>query len=81
VLAEGMTMVSPPAGQGYARRMTDEHRADVEKVREVAKEFGSPGQDVTPDERDADDRDALQDEMRRRQAAGDDEPLADRSAG
>jgi hypothetical protein len=61
--------------------MTEEHRADVEKVREVAEEFGSPGQDVTPDERDADDRDPLQDEIRRRQAAGHDKPLADRDAG
>jgi hypothetical protein len=61
--------------------MTEEHRADVEKVREVAEEFGGPGQDVTPDERDADDRDALQDEIRRRRSAGDDEPPADRDAG
>jgi hypothetical protein len=61
--------------------MTDEHRADVEKVRKVAEEFGSPGQDLTPDERDADDRDPLQDEIRRRQAAGHDKPPSDRDAG
>jgi hypothetical protein len=51
--------------------MTDEHRADVEKVRKVAEEFGSPGQD----------RDPLQDEIRRRQAAGHDKPPSDRDAG
>jgi hypothetical protein len=57
--------------------MTDKHRADVEKVREVAKDLGSPGQDVTPDERDRDDRDPIQDEIRRRRDKGDDEPIAD----
>jgi hypothetical protein len=56
--------------------MTEEHRADVEKVRQVAEELSTPGQDETPDERDADGRDAIQDEIRRREAAGD-EPLAD----
>jgi hypothetical protein len=30
--------------------MTDEHRADPEKVREVAEDLGTPGQDATPDE-------------------------------
>jgi hypothetical protein len=55
--------------------MTDEHRADTEKVREVAADLGSPGQDVTPDEPDADERDPLQKEIRRRKAAGHDEPL------
>jgi hypothetical protein len=59
----------------YAWRMTDEHRADTEKVREVAADLGSPGQDVTPDEPDADERDPLQKEIRRRKAAGHDEPL------
>jgi hypothetical protein len=73
-------MASSTAGQGYARRMTDEHRADTEKVREVAADLGSPGQDVTPDERDSDDRDPLRDEIRRRRTAGDDEPLADRDS-
>jgi hypothetical protein len=57
--------------------MTNEHRADIETVRQVAADLGSPGQDATPDERDADDRDPLQKEIRRRQAAGHDEPLAD----
>ena len=60
--------------------MTDEHRADTEKVRQVAEDLGSPGQDATPDERDADDRDPLQGEIRRRQAKGDDKPIADRDA-
>jgi hypothetical protein len=58
--------------------VTDEPRADAEKVREVAENLGSPGQDATPDERDVDDRDALRDELRRRQAKGDDEPVAER---
>jgi hypothetical protein len=61
--------------------MSDEHRAGIQKVREVAKQLGTPGQDATPDERDPDDRDALQDEIRRRQAQGDDKPIADRDAG
>ena len=60
--------------------MSEEHRASIKKVREVAQELGTPGQDATPDERDADARDPLQDEIRRRQAKGDDEPLADRDA-
>jgi hypothetical protein len=58
--------------------MTDEHRADVEKVRKVAEDLGTPGQDATPDERDADDRDPVQDELRRRRARGDDPAIADR---
>ena len=53
--------------------MTDEPRADVDKVREVAERLGSPGQDATPSEREDDERDVLQDELRRRQARGDDE--------
>ena len=57
--------------------MSDEPRADADKVREVAEELGTPGQDATPDERDDDDRDALQAELRRRQARGDDAPAAD----
>jgi hypothetical protein len=60
--------------------MTDEHRADVEKVREVAEHLGTPGQEATPDERDTNDRDPLQVEIRRRQAKGDDTPIADRDA-
>jgi hypothetical protein len=58
--------------------MTEEHRADVERVREVAEKLGSPGQDLTPDKRDGDERDPLQDEIRRRQADGDDEAPSDR---
>jgi hypothetical protein len=54
--------------------MTDEHRADIETVRQVAADLGSTGQDATPDERDADDRDPLQKEIRRRKAADHDEP-------
>lgn len=57
--------------------MTDEPRADADKVREIAENLGSPGQDATPDERDVDDRDALQEELRRRRAKGDDRPAAD----
>jgi hypothetical protein len=60
--------------------MSEEHRAGIKKVREVAEKLGSPGQDATPDERDGDDRDPLQDELRRRQAKGDDTPIADRDA-
>jgi hypothetical protein len=60
--------------------MSEEHRAGIKKVREVARELGSPGQDATPDERDADDRDALQEEIRRREAKGDDKPITDRDA-
>jgi hypothetical protein len=58
--------------------MTDEHRADVDKVRKVAEDLGTPGQDATPNERADDDRDRLQDELRRRQAKGDDTAIADR---
>lgn len=54
--------------------MSDEHRATIKKVREVAQQLGTPAQDVTPDERDPDDRDPLQEEIRRRAAKGDDEP-------
>jgi hypothetical protein len=61
--------------------MTDEHRADVQKVREVAGDVGSPGQDATPDERDADDSEPVRDELRRRRAKGDDEPPAGTAAG
>jgi hypothetical protein len=57
--------------------MTEEPRADMDKVREAAEKLGSPGQDVTPDERDGDDRDTLQEELRRRQTKGDDAPAAD----
>jgi len=57
--------------------MTDEPRADTDKVREVAEQLGTPGQDATPDERADDDRDALQAELRRRRARGDDRPIAD----
>ena len=32
--------------------MSDEPRADIDKVREVAAALGTPGQDATPDERD-----------------------------
>ncbi|MFZ0384946.1 MAG: hypothetical protein WAL22_04740 [Solirubrobacteraceae bacterium] len=60
--------------------MTDEHRADIEKVREVAEDLGTPGQDATPNERDADDRDPLQNEIRRRQAKGDEKPITERDA-
>jgi hypothetical protein len=58
--------------------MSDEHRAGIKKVREVAQELGTPGQDATSDERDGDDRDPLQDEIRRRAAKGDDEPTSER---
>jgi hypothetical protein len=58
--------------------MTDEHRADVDKVRKVAEDLGTPGQDATPNERDADERVRLQDELRRRQVKGDDTAIADR---
>jgi hypothetical protein len=60
--------------------MSEEHRAGIQKVREVAQELGTPGQDATPNERDPDDRDPLQDEIRRRQARGDDKPIEDRDA-
>ena len=53
--------------------MTEKHRAGVERVREVAEKLGSPGQDVTPDKRDGDATDPLQDEIRRRRATDDDE--------
>jgi hypothetical protein len=58
--------------------MPEERRVDTDRVREAAEKLGSPGQDATPDERDGDDRDALQNELRRRRAKGDDEPAADR---
>jgi len=58
--------------------MSEEHRAGIQKIREVAQDLGTPGQDATPDERDADDRDPLQDEIRRRVAQGADKPVADR---
>jgi hypothetical protein len=72
-----VTDLWPRAGPGTLMRMTDEHRAGVDRVREVAEKLGSPGQDATPDERNADDRDPLQAEIRRRRAAGDDESRAD----
>ncbi len=56
--------------------MPDEPRANTDRVREAAEKLGTPGQDATPDERDDDDRDALQEELRRRQARGDDTPAA-----
>jgi hypothetical protein len=70
----------PPAVGVYAWRMSDEHRADAEKFREVAEDLRTPGQDATPDGRDGDDRDPLRREIRRRIARGDDEPIADRGA-
>jgi hypothetical protein len=57
--------------------MTDKPRADIDRVREAAEKLGTPGQDATPDERDGDDRDALQEELRRRQTRGDDAPVGD----
>jgi hypothetical protein len=60
--------------------MSEDHRAGIQKVREVAQELGTTGQDATPDARDPDVRDSLQEEIRRRQAQGDDKPIADRDA-
>ena len=56
--------------------MSEDHRADIERAREVAEKLGTPGQDATPDERDPDDRDPLQGEIRRRQQRGDEQPIA-----
>jgi hypothetical protein len=36
--------------------MAEEHRADIEQVRKVAEDLGTPAQDVTPDEPDRDDQ-------------------------
>ncbi len=58
--------------------MSDEHRAGIEQVRQVAEDLGTAGQDATPDEREVDARDAVESEVRRRQAKGDDPPTADR---
>jgi hypothetical protein len=60
--------------------VSDEHRASVEQVRQVAEDLGTPGQDATPDEHEVDGRDSVQSEIRRRQAKGDDPPTADRDA-
>jgi hypothetical protein len=57
--------------------MSEEHRADIERVREVAEALGTPGQDATPDDRNPDDRDPLQGEIRRRQQRGDETPIVE----
>jgi hypothetical protein len=75
--ARSLTIAVRSTPRGYARSMSDEPRADADKVREVAEQLGSPGQDATPDERDDDERDALQAELRRRQARGDDQPVGE----